>query len=81
LCHIVRFQCLKMQILLDMTKPWLGKVGALFIQKRGCIVSTHPHVFEYGYIMQSLSSDGENILKATIVLNNPHFCNLLEIKP
>ena len=31
-----------MQILLDMTKPWLGKVGALFIQKRGCIVSTHP---------------------------------------
>ncbi len=26
-----------------MTKPWLGKVGALFIQKRGCIVSTHPH--------------------------------------
>jgi len=25
-----------------MTKPWLGKVGALFIQKRGCIVSTHP---------------------------------------
>lgn len=22
-----------MQILLDMTKPWLGKVGALFIQK------------------------------------------------
>ncbi|WP_459782541.1 hypothetical protein [Bacteroides acidifaciens] len=27
-----------------MTKPWLGKVGALFIQKRGCIVSTHPLV-------------------------------------
>ncbi|MCR1999178.1 hypothetical protein, partial [Bacteroides acidifaciens] len=26
------------------TKPWLGKVGALFIQKRGCIVSTHPLV-------------------------------------
>ncbi|WP_222848879.1 hypothetical protein, partial [Bacteroides acidifaciens] len=33
------------QILLDMTKPWLGKVGALFIQKRGCIVSTHPLAF------------------------------------
>ena len=25
-----------------MTKPWLVKVGVLFIKKRGCIVLTHP---------------------------------------
>lgn len=49
-----------MQILLDMTKPWLGKVGALFnIQKRGCIVSTHPRellfylTFEYAVYLVS----------------------------
>ena len=26
-----------------MTKPWLVKVGVLFIKKKGCIVLTHPH--------------------------------------
>ena len=29
-----------------MTKPWLVKVGVLFIKKRGCIVLTHPPVAE-----------------------------------
>ena len=28
-----------------MTKPWLVKVGVLFIKKRGCIVLTHPHIY------------------------------------
>ena len=27
-----------------MTKPWLVKVGVLFIKKRGCIVLTHPRL-------------------------------------
>ena len=31
-----------------MTKPWLVKVGVLFIKKRGCIVLTHPHIVCYG---------------------------------
>ena len=30
---------------MDMTKPWLVKVGVLFIKKRGCIVLTHPHTW------------------------------------
>ena len=29
-----------------MTKPWLVKVGVLFIKKRGCIVLTHPHLIK-----------------------------------
>lgn len=42
-----------------MTKPWLGKVGALFIQKRGCIVSTHPHM-ENGEEKEIRASDFKN---------------------
>ena len=30
---LLSFQCLKVQNLLDMTKPWLVKVGALFVKK------------------------------------------------
>ena len=35
-----------MQILLDMTKPWLGKVGALFIQKEDASFR-HTLILEY----------------------------------
>ena len=35
-----------------MTKPWLVKVGVLFIKKRGCIVLTHP-LFVY-HLTESL---------------------------
>lgn len=73
-----------MQILLDMTKPWLGKVGALFIQKRGCIVSTHPHlchhsIFRHDNFIGCFSADKIKMpARKYFCFNIPVYKNMVE---
>ena len=54
-----------------MTKPWLGKVGALFIQKRGCIVSTHPlSSMIFLFVLQEVLQFGVGLYALQLVSDN-----------